>query len=462
MNEMIKLHAETHGAEYWRELLAMTVREIVAEPNYTPQDLAAVRRPTLVVQGERDGVNAPARHAQFIAGHLPDAELWLPAGIGHNVHDELLFAWVERVLDFLRRRGDDDNEALYRLGRARYADGRDWIYDLRAERQGDSGRLTLAGEVVTGEQHAAARALFGGAALEDRVEVRLTEATPWALARWPVADLRAEPRSRAERISQAVFGEAVRILEERDEWACVRLERDGYLGWARVESLHRCDSAGAAGYAARANGIVVAELARAYAAPQPAERVSDAIGKLPFGASVVVEARRDGWVGLRRPDKQIWWCAAVDVLPLSERPRPDREGIEQVLALIRRFVGVPYLWGGRTPFGYDCSGLAQTFMSLLGIQVPRDADQQFAAGAPVEGPPQPGDLLFFGRPRDDVPGAVPVAQRRIVHVAISLGGDELIHANSDAGGVAYNSLDPGSPRFRAWLRDAFAGARRYV
>jgi len=64
-----------------------------------------VRRPTLVIQGENDRVNAPYEHAQFIARYIPQAELWISEGIGHSVHLEIPDIWIEKVLDFLQRRG---------------------------------------------------------------------------------------------------------------------------------------------------------------------------------------------------------------------------------------------------------------------------------------------------------------------------------------------------------------------
>lgn len=104
-DEMIELHGPTHGPDYWRDLLRLTLHAIITEPNYTPADLARAQRPTLVIQGENDTVNAPSGHAQFIARHIPDAELWIPPGVGHNVHLDLPDEWVARVLDFLARRG---------------------------------------------------------------------------------------------------------------------------------------------------------------------------------------------------------------------------------------------------------------------------------------------------------------------------------------------------------------------
>jgi pimeloyl-ACP methyl ester carboxylesterase len=102
---MIAAHSSLFGENYWRDLLTMTMREIIAEPNYTPAELARVECPVLSIMGGEDRVNAPDRHGQFIAEHIPHAELWVPQGIGHTVHNEIPAEWVARVLDFLKRRG---------------------------------------------------------------------------------------------------------------------------------------------------------------------------------------------------------------------------------------------------------------------------------------------------------------------------------------------------------------------
>ena len=105
MNEMIALHDSTNGEGYWRDLLWITMKEIISEPNYAPFELARVEKPTFVIMGAEDKVNAPDEHAQYIANNIPNAELWIPAGTGHNVHKERQEEWVKRVLDFLERRG---------------------------------------------------------------------------------------------------------------------------------------------------------------------------------------------------------------------------------------------------------------------------------------------------------------------------------------------------------------------
>jgi pimeloyl-ACP methyl ester carboxylesterase len=105
MNEIIRLHSAVNGEEYWHEMLTLTMKEIISEPNYAPEDLARVERPMLVIMGAEDKVNAPDKHAQYIADPIPGAELWIPEKTGHNVHKEREQEWIEKILDFLKRRG---------------------------------------------------------------------------------------------------------------------------------------------------------------------------------------------------------------------------------------------------------------------------------------------------------------------------------------------------------------------
>jgi len=81
------------------------MKEIISEPNYSPADLARVNLPMLVIMGGDDTVNAPDEHAQYIAKHVPSAELWIPERTGHNVHHEREKEWLDKVLGFLERRG---------------------------------------------------------------------------------------------------------------------------------------------------------------------------------------------------------------------------------------------------------------------------------------------------------------------------------------------------------------------
>jgi pimeloyl-ACP methyl ester carboxylesterase/cell wall-associated NlpC family hydrolase len=464
MNEMIAQHGPTHGPDYWRELLQLTLHEIITEPNYTPDDLAKVTRPTFVIQGANDVVNAPDRHAQFIAQHIPDAELWLPSNIAHSVHYEIPLEWMTRVLDFLKRRGDEANDSIYRLRRAHYADKRETIFDVhvspRLQREavgvGDvPAVLGVRGRVLTEEQHQAALDVLPTEPVDDQIEVLLREDTRWALIKRSVSDMRRTGDGLAEQLTQALIGEAVRVLEDRGYWSLVRVEHDGYIGWTRTAALQLLDRKAVRAYQKSANVLVQVGLAPAFDRPS---RRAQQVGALPFAVALPMIETRRGWAAIRLPDNRVWWMKETSLLPLADRPRPNAAGIAFTLDLIKLFVGIPYLWGGRSPYGYDCSGLAQTCWAFMGVQIPRDADQQFRAGKIVKGTPRPGDLLFFGGDDDNL---IDQRHQRITHVAISLGGDELIHANGGSWNIAYHSLDPASPIHRADLKESLVGIRRY-
>src|SRR5690606_14967403 len=117
-----------------------------------------------------------------------------------------------------------------------------------------------------------------------------------------------------------------------------------------------------------------------------------------------------------------------------------------------RWLGSPYLWGGITPAGVDCSGLTQSVFRIHGIPLPRDSDQQAGMGEPlpIDTPDSlhPGDLLFFEERRG-----------RISHVAISMGGFRIVHSAVGNGGVARNDLASGSA-YEKELRSILVAARR--
>ncbi len=406
----------------------------------------------------------PGRDAGRAAGRQGSswatAECWIPAGIRHNVHFELPLEWIARVLDFLKRRGDDANDALYRLRRNRYADTRDtifnvWVTPLSPQGRGVGGEgISLSGHVLTADQHRAALDVLPASPIDDQVRVLLTDESGYALVNRSVADVRREPDSGSEQLTQLIVGEVVRILDQRDEWSLIRIDRDGYIGWARTNSLLPCDRRTAAAYPSGAKVIVCAGIAPAMDRPSSKASV---VGKLPFGAMLPMVDQKAQFMAVCLPDGRQWWVKSSELLPSSQRPKPTKAGIAFTLDLIRQLVGTPYAWGGCSPFGYDCSGLAQTFYRFMGVAIPRDADQQFRTGAPVARLPQPGDLLFFGG-EDDGPQS---RYAHVTHVAISLGGNEMIHANGSTWSVAYNSLDPDSPIYRAWLKDHLLGVRRF-
>ncbi len=277
---LMALHSSMHGALYWRELLQATLEETLLQPGYARDDLALIRRPVLVIQGALDEVFGSEANGRWLARQIPGAEAWFPSAAGHDVQRDQLWPWCEHVFDFLARRGDDANNALDSLARACFDDPRTTVFSVHAEelapepRRGRSSviaptfaeqatsealegevwwdapaPLRLVGQVlVDGQREAALAAVkaiaWPSASISDEVQVLLNDHTPWALANAVVADLRRLPDGNAERISQLLPGETVRLLYESDGWAHVWAEADGYVGWVEGAALWPCPDSG--------------------------------------------------------------------------------------------------------------------------------------------------------------------------------------------------------------------------
>lgn len=202
--------------------------------------------------------------------------------------------------------------------------------------------------------------------------------------------------------TQVLYGEQVRVLARRGGWTEVAvpdqpspLDRRGYPGWVLSWQL-------------------VAPLPRARSIVTVTARTSRLANgaEVSFGTRLPL-LRRVGKVVEVTTPVGVSWLPAAAVAPLRE----------SVVATARRFLGLRYLWGGLSAWGYDCSGLTWAVYRAHGITIPRDADAQLAAGAPVRmSALRPGDLIFYG-------------VRQVHHVALAVGGGRMIESPNSASTV---------------------------
>ncbi|MGX7707420.1 C40 family peptidase [Methylobacterium sp. Gmos1] len=232
----------------------------------------------------------------------------------------------------------------------------------------------------------------------------------------PVAPLRRAPDPAAALDSEALLGEAVTVYDVRDGWAFAQLSADGYVGYLPAEALGPADPAPTHRVSALRTFLYPA-----------ADLKRPVLGALGLGALVAVAAREGAYA--RLSDGSFVWAGHLAPLGAVE---PD------VAATALRFLGTPYLWGGRSSLGLDCSGLVQTALAAAGIPAPRDSDQQEAALgealalAPDLSGLRRGDLVFWRG-----------------HVGMMLDETRLIHANGHHMAVAVEPLAEAEGRIRA-------------
>ena len=258
------------------------------------------------------------------------------------------------------------------------------------------------------------------------------------------------PSSDVDVVSQALLGMTVRVLESEtngagEEWRRVETP-DTYRGWVIASSLRFLKAEEKPYASAGKIAVVTALLANTY-------RESDVTGHkpikvAPIGSVLEVSAEKDDrWAEVVLPCGTRAWIQKGDV-ELREAPMTwDRRSPEEMVALSRRFIGLPYLWGGNSPLGIDCSGFAQLIYKMGGVPILRDADVQFEGSGLSEvptGEERAGDLVFFGRSPD-----------RIGHVGMMINGEEFINATVHEKPVVQISVlkDP-------YWRHIYQGARR--
>jgi cell wall-associated NlpC family hydrolase len=209
--------------------------------------------------------------------------------------------------------------------------------------------------------------------------------------------LRKEPDHRSEQVSQLLFGETALIVDSRQEWLRIKSDFDHYEGWIEKASVSEADKA------------FISSVKRIVNEPLVHIISENSSILVPAGAEIP-DPDSDGKFIFT---KRTWQIQHFDPFALSHK----KEDITRTALL---FLNVPYLWGGRTIFGTDCSGFTQTVFKMHGIKLPRDARDQEKTGSPVGAlkDAKPGDQLFF---RNE--------QGLISHTGILLRDHEIIHAS---------------------------------
>ncbi len=246
-----------------------------------------------------------------------------------------------------------------------------------------------------------------------------------------VVPIRRSASDKSEMVSQILFGEMVEILETKASWSKVRCSWDNYIGWIDSKQLKTITPDEFHLY--RLNHACSIELL------QPAAANG-------YYLPITIGANLPNFDGLRFSLNGSSFQFSGQAITPSE----IEHSAEMLLKMARRYLYAPYLWGGRSPFGIDCSGFSQVVFKLIGVSLPRDASDQVSEGKLIDfiEQAQEGDLAFFENRKG-----------KITHVGILMADNQIIHASGqvridriDHFGIYNNDLGKYSHRLRVIKR----------
>lgn len=238
--------------------------------------------------------------------------------------------------------------------------------------------------------------------------VTYVDPTPYAI-HWPMVDLMSAPEGHRDR--QLLFGETVDVYEKHEGWAFIRAVKDGYVGYVPQSSLLQMPEA---------SHRIASAASHVY--DKPNFKARDLM-RLSHGCQLHALDVVDGFVQIAEGFVPEVHCVSID----ERQPDPVTEA--------KLFLDTPYLWGGNSRFGIDCSGLIQAAFLACGIPCPGDSDMQaetLGYELPEEEPVQRNDLLFWKG-----------------HVALVVNSARIIHANAHHMTVTYEDLDTAIDRIAA-------------
>lgn len=269
-----------------------------------------------------------------------------------------------------------------------------------------------------------------------------------------VSNHRTDHKHSAEMATQSLMGTVVKVLKKKGGWYLVQTP-DDYLGWVDDEAVEECTKEKADEWIASVRYMVTSAYTILKSAP---DDKSTPVSDLVAGNLLKFSAEEGEYIKLITPDGRTGYLPKSHVHEFSDWVAKSQLTAESIVAASEEFMGVPYLWGGTSSKGVDCSGFTKSVYFMNGLITPRDASQQVFEGELIDTKSgfsllQPGDLLFFGEKGTDS------TRERVTHVGIYIGNEEFIHSS---GKVKINSLNKNAPNFSPYRFNSFIRAKRFL
>ena len=278
----------------------------------------------------------------------------------------------------------------------------------------------------------------------------------FAVARNSVINIRSNPKHSAELGTQGLLGMSLKILDKKGDFYRIQTP-DNYISWVDKGGITKMNKEVFDSWNASKKIIFTKNFGYVYSnASENSQIVSD----ITLGGLLQYISEDNQFYKVKYPDNRIGFIkkeAGIIYNSWLQNLVSSKENIEMIA---KKMDGFPYLWGGTSSKGMDCSGFTKMVYLMNGLIIPRDASQQINAGKTVDidltfDSLKKGDLLFFGR------AATPDKKQRVRHVGIWLGNDkmEFIHAS---GNVHLSSMDAQQPHYDEMNKNRYLGSKRYL
>ncbi len=337
-------------------------------------------------------------------------------------------------------------------------DSRVALFDIEAVKNGGSyilrGESNLPDAVEDLKQKLKAEDISFADSIRMLPDDKSLEGKTMGIVKISVANLREEPKHSSQLVTQATLGTPVKIWKRTEEWYYIQTP-DGYLSWVDHGGIITMDKNGFDSWKSSEKIIFKNAYGQSF---KEASKNSQPVSDIVAGSIFEFEEAANDFYKVSYPDGREAFIAREESAIYSEWLSDLQASEENLVQTSSKLMGLPYLWGGTSSKGVDCSGFTKTIYFMNGIVIPRDASQQIREGKLIDSSGTfenlaVGDLLFFGRPATDS------TSERVVHVGMWIGDNEFIHSSGD---VHISSMDENAENFDEFNKARYLRTKRYL
>ena len=352
----------------------------------------------------------------------------------------------------------NESEPHIKAVKSEYApDGRVALFNV--ESTNHNGTVILKGESNLPEAVSALKEKLQAQNISYRDSIRILpsaemEGNTEGVIKISVANLRSNPSHSSELVTQAILGTPVKVYKKEGGWYYIQTP-EGYLAWVDYGGVTPFSKKDLSTWKAANKVIYLETYGFAY---EGANIESQVVSDLVAGNILELAGEENGFYKVKYPHGKVGYIEQSHAQPYEQWLAGLKPTGETLIETSKAFMGIPYLWGGTSAKGVDCSGYTKTIFFLNGIILPRDASQQIHTGVEVDSTRKfenliPGDLLFFGRK------ATATSPERVIHVGMWIGDNKFIHAMGD---VHISNMDPNAEDFDEYNYNRYLRTKRVL